>query len=94
MMIPLKHILKRFLRWQSYKETCMIHGQTPNRCAFYTKMLKASINKKVKNVLPTSLRRKLTRLPNGNMPILPIESFKQLKKCMCYKATQYESLSN
>lgn len=65
-------------RWQSYKETCMIHGQTPNRCAFYTKMLKASINKKVKEILPASIRGKLMRLPNGNMPVLPIESFKQL----------------
>jgi len=65
-------------RWQSYKEICMIHGQKPNRCVFYFKILISGIKKRVKDVLPTSLRRKLTRLPNGNMPILPIESFKQL----------------
>ena len=65
-------------RWQTYKETCMIHGLTPNRCVFYYKMLISGIKNRVKEILPSSIRRKLTRLPNGNMPILLIESFKQL----------------
>ena len=65
-------------RWQSYKETCMIHGQTANRYAYSFKLLISDAKKKVKDILPTCIRRKLTRLPNGNMPILPIENFKQL----------------
>ena len=32
-------------RWQSYKETCMIHSQTPNRCVFYFKILISGIKK-------------------------------------------------
>ena len=65
-------------RCQTYKETCMIHGLTPNRCVFYYKMLISGIKNRVKEILPSSIRRKLTRLPNGNMPVLPIESYKQL----------------
>lgn len=64
-------------RWLSYKETCMIHSQTPNRCVYYLKTLKLDITKRVKKVLPASIRRKFMRLPNGNMPVLPIDSFKQ-----------------
>ena len=65
-------------RWQSYKETCMIHGQTPKRSVFYAKMLGLNIKNSVKTILPACIRGKLTRLPNANMPVLPIESFKQL----------------
>lgn len=65
-------------RWQSYMETCMIHDLTPNRSAFYFKMIRLSIKEKVKMMLPSAIRGKLVRLPNGNMPLLPIEGFKQL----------------
>jgi glycosyltransferase involved in cell wall biosynthesis len=65
-------------RWQSYMETCMIHGQKANRYKYSFILLISSIKRIVKEILPTSLRKKLTRLPNGNMPVLPIENFKQL----------------
>lgn len=65
-------------RWQSYKETCMIHGLTPSRFDYYCRVLKSAINKMIKGILPSGLRGKLMRLPNGNMPILPIDSYKQL----------------
>ena len=65
-------------RWQSYKETCMIHGLKPNHIVFYTKILKTCIGKTIKDVLPARIRVKLTRLPNGNMLVWPIDIFKQL----------------
>lgn len=64
-------------RWQTYMETCMIHSQTPKRYFFYTKMLRLSIKNSVKAILPASIKGKMTRLPNGNMPVLPLDSFKQ-----------------
>ena len=65
-------------RWLSYKETSMIHGLTPHLCIFYFQLFKSEINKRIKKMLPKKFSDKLMRLPNGNMPVLPIESYKQL----------------
>lgn len=65
-------------RWQTYIETCMIHGRKPKRFIFLLKKINLSIKEALKRVLPQSIRVKLTRLPNGNMPITPIDSFEQL----------------
>lgn len=65
-------------RWQTYIETCMIHGRKPKRFIFLLKKINLSIKEALKRVLLQSIRVKLTRLPNGNMPITPIDSFGQL----------------
>ena len=64
-------------RWQSYKETCMIHGQTPNRFSYCGKIIKSALKKKIKEMLPKEFGDRLKILSNGNLPVQPIETFNQ-----------------
>ena len=65
-------------RWQSYNEQCRLHGMQPRKYKYNLMLFKNFIKNGVKAILPLSIKRKLGGLPNGNMPISPISTFKQL----------------